>query len=520
MSFSFRKRCFRFETAVARDFTSMIPSAEPGSRPNTIFFRFMLGFLLVYTTWVWAGLRPSFHWAGVAAAGILAAGLLFGKPLPGARPVGRDPVLYLGLAFLALLFLQWLNAGRDQYFDVGYQRWTYTEPRRPGWPSAFYRADALQMLAWFFPAWTIVWTIRARIADRRELRGLLMLIAVNAGLLALFGVVQFASGTREIYWLHPLQGHFFASFAYGNHAAPFFVLAGALAAGLLYREMFDARRFHAGSPSAFRLRHPGRVAALAPALLLCLVGANLGFSRAGVILAWALGIFVAGYGFVLGWRLLPPAGRVNFVALALALAGSLYFAVAGWGARGIRNEFTLKTAAPDSLCSVRDRIDLELGGRPQFVRAALEIWREHPWFGVGGWGYKYLVAQHVPESYWDLLEKRGWANVHFDLLQFLAEFGAVGSALLLGALGVMLVEVFRACERLAALGTMGLAGLALVGVFSAIDLPFRCPAILYTWLAILAALPGACTGRHVRRTAPAAAHAFAPGMPCPERTGS
>ena len=114
------------------------------------------------------------------------------------------------------------------------------------------------------------------------------------------------------------------------------------------------------------------------------------------------------------------------------------------------------------------------------------------------------------------------------MLQFLAEFGAVGSALLLGALGLMLIEVFRACERLAALGKVSLAGLALVGVFSAIDLPFRCPAILYTWLAILAALPGTCTGRHVRRTAHAAAansargpaaNAFATGMPCPERTG-
>ena len=501
---------------------------EAENRPSPAFFRFMLGFLLVYTSWAWAGLRPSFHWVGVAAAGVLAGGLVFGKPSPGGRPARTDPVLYLGLAFLGLLLLQWFNAGRERYFDVGFQRWMYTDPPRPGWPSAFSRADALQMLAWFFPAWTIVWTIRARISNRRELRGLLMLIAVNAGLLALFGLAQFASGTREIYWMHPLQGHFFASFAYGNHAAPFFVLTGALAAGLLYREVFDARRFHAGSPSAFRLRHPGRIAALVPALLLCLAGANLGLSRAGVILAWTLGVFVAGYGAVLGWRLLPPAGRVNFLALALAAAGSLYFAVAGWGARGIRNEFTLKTAAPDSLHSVRDRIDLELGGRPQFARAALEIWREHPWFGVGGWGYKYLVAEHVPESYWDLLEKRGWANVHFDLLQFLAEFGAVGSALLLGALGLMLIEVFRACERLAALGKVSLAGLALVGVFSAIDLPFRCPAILYTWLAILAALPGTCTGRHVRRTAHAAAansargpaaNAFATGMPCPERTG-
>ena len=37
-----------------------------------------------------------------------------------------------------------------------------------------------------------------------------------------------------------------------------------------------------------------------------------------------------------------------------------------------------------------------------------------------------------------------------------------------------------------------MGGLALVALFSLIDLPFRCPAILYTWVAVLAALPQIC----------------------------
>ena len=46
--------------------------------------------LLVYTSWAWAGLRPSFHWVGVAAAGVLAGGLVFGKPSPGGRPARTE----------------------------------------------------------------------------------------------------------------------------------------------------------------------------------------------------------------------------------------------------------------------------------------------------------------------------------------------------------------------------------------------------------------------------------------------
>lgn len=226
---------------------------------------------------------------------------------------------------------------------------------------------------------------------------------------------------------------------------------------------------------------------------LCLVGANLGMSRAGVILAGVLTVFVVGYGWIRGWNVLSLPVRLNFAALSLAVMGGLFFAVAGLGEEGIRKEFTRTAAPAKGLETGWDRIDLELGRRPRFARAALEIWKEEPWFGVGGWGFKHLVANHVSEEFWPALERRGWANVHCDALQFLAEFGVVGFGLLVGALGVMVREALdrRRCRR-DAFWTMGMAGLALVVVFSLIDLPFRCPAILYTWVALLAALPRIC----------------------------
>lgn len=460
------------------------------AKPGTEVLRGLLLFLLVYTTWVWAGLRPSFHWvAVVAAAGMLVVAIGW---VGAWRAVLRDPVFFLGLGFLVFLAIQWANAGRVQYFDVGHQRWTYTPPRWPEWPSAFAREDARQMLAWFFPAWIIALVLRARLMNRRSLRGMFTLMASSIALLAIFGVIQLASGTRSIYWIQPLQGHFFASFAYGNHAAPFFVLASSLAAGLLFRELFESRPAPADTPSALRVQHPWRVACLVPTLALCLTGAFLGFSRAGVVLAGAFSLFAMAYGWIRGWRVLSPAARVNFAALSLAAAGGVYFLVVGLGAERIQKEFLPKPTA-DLAQTVWERIDMELDRRPQFLRAAFDIWREHPWLGVGGWGYKYLVAGHVPEKYWPALERRGWANVHCDFLQFLAEFGLVGFGLLLGALGVLLRDAFdrRRCSR-GAFWSMGMAGLALVVVFSAIDLPFRSPAILYLWVAMLAAMPMMC----------------------------
>ena len=465
--------------------------ADGENGPRVRLVPFLLAFLLIYTAWAWAGLRPGFHRVGVATAGLLLAAVAWEGRGAAVRAAFRDPVFQLGLAFLAYLAVQWLNAGRTQYYDVGYRRWTYTNPPWPNWPSAFARADAAQMLAWFFPAWAIAVAIRSGLASARVLRRLLMLVAINAGLLATFGLIQLASGTDAIFWVRPLKTHFFASFAYGNHAAPYFVLVGAWACGLLFREIFDVRNPHRAALG--RLRHPGRVALLVPAAVLCLAGANMGFSRAGVILAGVLAVFVVVYGWLRAWRLLSPAGRVNGAAVSLAVVGSLYFLVAGFGEGGIRKEFTLRAAEPGVLRTLWDRIDLELGGRPQYARAAAAIWSAHPWFGVGGWGYKYLVADHVPATSWPALEKRGWANVHVDFLQFLAEFGAVGMALLLGALAVLARGAcdFRRCRR-DACWTLSVAGLALTVLFSGIDIPFRCPAILYAWTAMLAALPALC----------------------------
>ena len=49
-------------------------------RPSPAFVGGGLFLLLAYTTWVWAGLRPSLHIVGVALAGVLLAGLLAGRP--------------------------------------------------------------------------------------------------------------------------------------------------------------------------------------------------------------------------------------------------------------------------------------------------------------------------------------------------------------------------------------------------------------------------------------------------------
>lgn len=445
--------------------------------------------ILVYTTWVWGGIRPSFHRVGVWAAGLLFIGMGLWRGGPAKRRMWRDPVFYLGLLFLLYLGVQWLNAGRISYFDVGYQRWQFLPPRWPNWPWAFARSEAAQMLAWFFPAWVLVLAIR--LMDAPQLNLLLLGLVGQAGLLALFGVGQFVSGTSAIFWHTPVDGRFFASFAYAGHAAPYFVLTGGLASGLLLDELFH--RSSVGQPRATpHVRRPGRIVLLSALTVLCLAGANLALSRIGIIFAWTLAIFTAGYGARVGWPRLTPVGRFHLLLLIVALVTILYYAVAGLGAEQITQELALKPQRDSPLAPRVSRLELELGGRPQLIQAGWRVWQNNFWLGVGGWGFKYLVADELSGDVARTLRRKGWANVHCDPIQFFGEFGIVGALFGGGALGMLVWSLFPRPTPFRPLWTLGLVSLSTMALISCMDLPFRCPAILYTWAAILAALPRVC----------------------------
>lgn len=476
----------------------------------------MLGLaaILSYLTWVYGGLRasllPPAVWFSTAllivvlvtSGGSLKAGCIE-RDNDGARCWCRDPFFYTGLLFIVYLALQWWNAGRVQYYDVGYNRWTYSLPPHPGWPSAFNRNEAAQMIHWFFPAWVSGLVVRSPLVSRDLLKRLLLFLVYSAGGLALLGIAQFLSGTKQLYWLDPMQDGFFASFGYTNHAAAYFVLMGAMAAGFLFREILFAGAMQyavndqADDPchrsamyGASSKRHQGRIVLLVVSLFLCLTGANLSLSRAGVILAWSLAVFIAVYGLKQGWHRITKVARVNLVMATVAVFCVFYFAVAGFGSKSIGNEFKPNKPIHHNLFPVLDDVNLALSNRPELDAAAIQVWLDHKWQGVGGWGYRYLLALYMPQDTWERLGKTyGNANVHCDPLQFLVEFGVIGSGLMSMTLLVLLVDLVRNTRHRHPVWIMSVIGLCLVVVFSLIDLPFRCPAILITWVVILASLP-------------------------------
>jgi hypothetical protein len=421
-------------------------------------------------------------WLWLAAA-VLAV-VLFQNRAPEHRArLLRDPVAWLGLLFITLLVLQWSNAGRALYFDADAGRWTHSQPPRPGWPFAFTAGEARQMLDWFVPAWVLVVGLRSPALGSAGVRRCWRLLAYQAGALAVFGLAQYATRTPRMYGVFPMETPFFAAFGYQNHAGSYFLLVLPLALGLLSHEgAVD------GQP-----RRRARLFGLGLVALLALVACNLSLSRVSIVAGWAMLLPLGLLLLAFFWPRLEAAQRLNIVATGaatLCLAGLLVF---GLGREAIRREFK-----PEK--DQKTFLQRETDFRGFQLRAAVRIWQDHPWFGVGGWGYRYLLGHYLPPEEWSKVST-GKANVHNDPVQFLAEFGAVGAGLLAAVVVALLAAVVRSGVGWPPLVLFPVLGAGLIGLQGLIDLPFRSPAVLYLWLACLA---GAA---RVLRPARIAAHA-------------
>lgn len=305
--------------------------------------------------------------------------------------------------------------------------------------------------------------------------------------MSLFGFIQNISGTHSLYWITPLPDYFFSTFGYPNMAGAFFTLLFTVSAGLWFQTAMDPE----DRKNAFRLLVP---------LLLNFAGAMGSLSRAAILLSLLI-LAVGGLTCILAaWGRMQIGGRIQAVALPIVvslLAIGLYVSFPKSNLRHELNNIQVETFYHDTI-----------GVRLFQYKSAWEMTQDHPFFGVGGWGYRHFVHAYVPEKELDHL-KGGTANVHNDVLQFLAEHGFFGLVLMLAAVWILLTPILRGIWvqlttppvvdsdnpyappllRVPAVVFAILIGTTATVIHSMIDLPFRSPAILMTWALCLACAP-------------------------------
>ena len=180
-----------------------------------------------------------------------------------------------------------------------------------------------------------------------------------------------------------------------------------------------------------------------------------GFQLLGGWKRWA----AAACGLVLVMATVVSVSRGGFVGLAAAF---LYCIVTGSNrGRNLLLAFVsglvFLVAAPQSymkeIYSISETDKGTADSRQFLWLTAVNVWKEHPIFGIGGGNFNYVAGGHTPKGgRWDKPEyqERNWSGttVHSTYFQILSEFGLLG-ILSFGAIAVGHLRGVSRIRRLA-----------------------------------------------------------------------
>lgn len=383
----------------------------------------------------------------------------------------RDPALWFGLAVVSLAGVQRFNAGRELVFHEEDFFWFFAPPAYPTLPSGISPEAANEAFYVTVPALIVALCLRHVLCSRRFALLLIRVFVFNAGALAVFGIIQYFSGTKSMYWILPLKEHFFASFGYPNHAGCFFLFSFCLSLGLILRDL--RVRGLAG------LRAPGPFL-LCLVALLTFLSVHLSFCRAAILLCWLTLLLTLIWVFAVPLKDSTLAERVQAAFAALAIAIVLVSMLTVFAGDRLQKEF--------SALLNTEYMQKQMEMRRGLIQPALLMIRDDPMFGKGYRGFRHFVTLYVPGDELHIWKITGRANIHNDALEALVEFGAFGFTMLCLFGLVFLRTVFRSHFFDDAPRVFCCLALIMMLAHGIIDLPFRAPALLLSFALVLACL--------------------------------
>ncbi len=452
--------------------------------------------------------------------------------------IGRDPLTWISIAFILLLMVPFFNKALCPCCDYPL---IHFDGKSDSAPVAFIpfcinRAEHLSVVMWFVPSLTAMLAVKHSLLKRGK-RLLLELIVWNGLLLSFIGILQSVTGAPGPLWVEfpGTRAYFFSTFGYPNMGGDYFTTLFCLSVALWRWNVAEIRR-DASSRDGDGVARPSRTLfwrrhlMLVPAVIF-FFSALMTLSRASILLSVSLAILFYVHALTCALKLMDREHRVKAAAkniFALIAIATLFFVFMSDRIRGQIANGTDRNAVDASASESPDfRDDLErevksvdivgildrLSGQGQYhTQVACRVWKDYPFFGCGGWGYRHLCIPKMTDDEYKQLQKVGGINVHNDLLQFMVEHGAVGLLLLvaivvllvkpIGRVWKVLVESVRFlkprdqpprpisvfalpapvfCILMAAVSTL---------VHSFADCPMRSPAVLSLFLVELAAIDG------------------------------
>ena len=358
-----------------------------------------------------------------------------------------DPLFYVTLGFIALLVIPFTNRGLCPECDAAkILAGAVAEPAVPFAPYCVDPAEHFGVFIWFLPALTAM--LAAKHALGRSGKRLLMeMIVWNAAALAVLGFIQRGTGATAAFWgKTPAAADFFSVFGYPNMGGAFFAMAFAFSIGVWQGHVAEVAELphidrSKGSVSRERMNRLFRAHYALAAVVFNFFGAVCTLCRAAILLVFSLAVLA--FLYYECSLLLARSHRAKRVkSAAFVFGGALMFllAVSVFSPPELSRELGSLNAN-----AMADRVT----GKAQYhTRVALAVFKDHPFFGVGGWGYRHHFKKYLlPEEMKDI-QTVGGANVHNDYMQFLCEHGAVGALLLLTIFLMLISPIFSDWYRL------------------------------------------------------------------------
>ena len=362
--------------------------------------------------------------------------------------IRHSALFWLTFGFLLLLMIPFANTGLCLRCDADLiAQGISPAPKLPFLPFCINRLEHLNVVMWFAVALLAMIAVHFCLT-RRGKRLVIELIVWNGAALAVFGFVQGAMNAPGPFWTdlsgNAAEGTFFATFGYPNMAGDYFTTLFGLSVALwrdrcehLYQESLQ---MDPSTRAANEMKSIGRFWRqhyhLMPAVVFFFAALNT-FSRAAIVLVTATACVYFFHTLLIVIYRMKKSRRVFVGVWSVLVFMLIVFFASIFMPKSIRREVsTLGTT------EVLDRVT---GKGEYHVQLATEIWHDHLLFGCGGWGYRHLCVPKMRELGLDpkKLPRVGGANVHNDYLQFLAEHGLVGAALLVAIVGLLIWPILR-----------------------------------------------------------------------------
>lgn len=445
--------------------------------------------LLIFTAWAFGGQIPWARtvialWGGIGVLLFFACSQTGKAPAKWFHPATRW--LWPLLLFNLLVGVSGFNPSFVQIPAAGEARLIMMHPL------AWLPSSALPGLTWK-ALWQLnvivlsCFNLAVVLHSRRMVRIVLLIVAGNAAILAVFGTFQKLTHSTGL-WFGAVPSpnpKFFSTFVYHNHWGAFTLLNTAVCLGLLTHVIKRNRErpfWHTPIPVG------------AIVVLLLAISVPLSASRSCTFL---MAVLLLGTLIHLLVNLFRQRRRSRR-SIAAPLAGILVVAAFSLGAIYYVGEDVIAQRAAlttEQIASIAH--EDTLNSRLTLYRDTWRMAAEKPWFGWGLDSYAHVFrifnTQRATEA-WVWIPF--YAEAHNDWLQSLAEVGFVGTGLL--ELMVLFPVLSVPWRRVSSpLPRYLLAGCALILLYAWVEFPFANPAVMITfWCCLYSAVRYAKLSSH------------------------